>query len=161
MDAGKSSCNIYILSHSVGMGRGDGEKPGGVRPASPTQARSQQLLTHMAKDRVTNVLEGERGKYLVLSPKKRQCFQQWAVYVDGGQGTERFGTSCPARQGGTHHALSCLPTPLASPVPSHDRHSHPGFVQETWVRSSPRADVILPRAAHGGTQAPASLCTAR
>lgn len=95
MAAGKSSCNIYILSHSMGMGRGDGQKPGDVRPASPMQARSQQLLTHMAKDRVANVLEGERGKYLVLSPKKRRYLQQWAVYVDGGQGTERFWYQLP------------------------------------------------------------------
>lgn len=50
MDAGKSSCNIYFLSHSVAMGRGDGQKPGDVRPTSPTQAASQQLLTHMAKE---------------------------------------------------------------------------------------------------------------
>lgn len=153
MAAGKSSCNIYILSHSMGMGRGDGQKPGDVRPASPMQARSQQLLTHMAKDRVANVLEGERGKYLVLSPKKRR-YLQLCMWMEGRE-QNGFGTSCPTRRG-TYRAPSCLPTPLASPVPSHDRHSHPGFVQETWVRSSPRADVILLRAAHGGTQAPAS-----
>lgn len=99
MDAGKSSCNICILSHSVGMGRGDGQKPGDVRPASPMQAQSQQLLTHMAKDRVSNVLEGKRGKYLVLGPKKRRCFQQWAVYVDGGQGTEHLSYQLPNKAG--------------------------------------------------------------
>lgn len=99
MNAGKSSCNVYILCHSVGMGREDGQKPGDVRPASPTQARSQQLLTHMAKDRGTDVLEGERGKYLVVSPKKRQYFQQWAVYVDGGQGTEHFWYPLPNKAG--------------------------------------------------------------
>lgn len=46
-----------------------------------------------------------------------------------------------------------LPTSLAFPMPSHSKHSHPGFVQETWVRGSPRAEIILHPA-----QPPSVLC---
>lgn len=133
----------------MGVGRGDGHEPGDMRLGSPMQAQSQRLLTHMAKGRVTDILEGERGKYLVLGPKKRRHFQQWCVYVHGVGGKSTIWV--PATQRGISWAT--LPSHAAgSPVPSLNCCSHPGFVQETWVKSSPRADGLLLWAAHRGTR---------
>ena len=117
-DAGKSSCNIYLLSHSVGMGRGDGQKPGDVRPASPAQARSQQLLTRMAKRRVTHTLEEERGKYLVLSPKKEAVISSNGLcrWMEGRE-QNVFGTSCPTRHDGTHMRHRSFPRCWLPPCP--------------------------------------------
>lgn len=87
VDAGKSSCNIYFLSHSVAMGRGDGQEPGDVRPTSSIQAPSQQLLT-WSKGQGNRWAGGKREKYLALSVKSEAAFT--AVGVDGGQRAERF-----------------------------------------------------------------------
>lgn len=126
-----------------------------MSPASPMPARSQQLLTHMAKKRVTGVLEGGKGEIPATQSKPRARISSSGLCLWVRAGSTAWLVPA-AQRDGAPPAPPCLPTPLASPVPSRDRPSHPGFVQETWVRSSPRADVILPRAAHGGTRAPAA-----
>lgn len=133
------------------MGRGDGQKPGDVRPTSPTQAASQQLLTRMAKGRGTNGPEGKIPD--AQSKKMRQDLQLW-VWMEGRE-QNISGTRCPTRQSGTHQVPLCFPTALAFPVPPRSQHSHPGLMQETWVRDSPRAEMILPPA-----QPPSVLCRA-
>jgi len=156
-DAGKSSCNIYLLSHSVGMGRGDGQKPGDVRPASPAQARSQQLLTRMAKRRVTHTLEEERGKYLVLSPKKEAVFPGMG-FVGGWKAGSRTFLVPAAQQGMMGHTCAIAPShaagfPRALAQPPLSLGIRAGNVGEKFSESRCNPATGCPRR-HPGTSRP-------
>lgn len=97
MDAGKSSCNIYFLSHSVGTGRRDGQKPGDVRPTSPHTSTKPRASNPYGKGQGNQWPGGEREKYVVLSLKNEAAFA--AVDVDGGQGAEHFWYQLPTKVG--------------------------------------------------------------
>lgn len=95
---------------------------------------------------------GGKGKTADTQPKREAVFPAVGCVLDGGQGTEQFWSQLLSKAEWDMPCTVMLPTPMPSPVPSHCRCCHPGSVQETWVRSSPRADTILLRAP---TEAPA------
>lgn len=148
VDAGKSSCNIYFLSHSVAMGTGDGQKPGDE--ANILHISIKPAAAHpYGKGQGNQWAGGKREKYLVLSLKNEAAFP--SVGVDGGQRAERFWYQQPNKAEWDTPCVTALshttgfPRALAQPALS--PRIHAGNVGERFSESR-----------NNPAPSPASLC---